>query len=110
MSPLADLARAFKRLDLEEDHAAFHRNHFCGGAHNGADQRSADVADIDLGPDRDPARLIMAATKTRAAAYLIDKAFAVDRRRVTPPPRHTAAASPSRLSTFGTETMTTTTL
>ena len=57
MAAVADLALALKGLDLEADHAAFHRDHFGRGPHRRADRRGAEMADIDLGTDRDPARL-----------------------------------------------------
>ena len=57
VAALADLALAFEGLDLEADHAALHRDHLCRGPHRRADQRRREMADIDLGADRDPARL-----------------------------------------------------
>ncbi len=61
MAAVADLALAFEGLDLEADHAALHRDDFCRDPHRRADQRRAEMADIDLGADRDPARLKIAA-------------------------------------------------
>ena len=57
VAAVADLALALKGLDLEADHAPFHRDYFGRGPHRGADQRGAEMADVDLGADRDPARL-----------------------------------------------------
>ena len=59
MATVAGLALAFKSLDLEADHAALHRDDFSRDTHGRADQRRAEMADIDFGADRDPARLKM---------------------------------------------------
>src|SRR6266851_9553606 len=56
VAALADLALAIKSLDGETDHPALHRDHPRRGPHQRADRRRAEVADIDLGTDRDPAR------------------------------------------------------
>ena len=59
VAAVADLALALEGFDLEADHAALHRDDFGRDPHRRADQRRAEMADIDLGPDRDPARLKM---------------------------------------------------
>ena len=59
VAAVADLALALEGFDLEADHAALHRDDFCRDPHRRADQRRAEMADIDLGPDRDPAGLKM---------------------------------------------------
>ena len=61
MAAVADLALALEGLDLEADHAALDRYDFSRDPHRRADQRRAEMADIDLGADRDPARLKIAA-------------------------------------------------
>src|SRR5260370_41804635 len=57
MAALADLALALKSFDLETDHPALDCDHPCCGPHQRADRRRGEVADINLGADRDPARL-----------------------------------------------------
>ena len=57
VAALADAALAVEGLDLEADHPALHRDHLRRGPHGGADRRRGEMADIDLGADRDPARL-----------------------------------------------------
>src|SRR5260221_3657092 len=56
VAALADAPLAVKRLDLETDHPALHRDHPRGGPHHRADRRGREMADVDLGADRDPAR------------------------------------------------------
>ena len=60
MAAVADLALAFEGFDLEAYYAALDRDDFRRGPHRRADQRRAEMADIDLGSDRDPARLKIA--------------------------------------------------
>ena len=57
VAAVADLALALKSLNLEADHAAFHRDHFGRGPHGRPYRRGAEMADIDLGTDRNPTRL-----------------------------------------------------
>ena len=54
MAAVADLARALEGFDLEADHAAFDRDHLGCGSNGGADRGRGEMADIDLGADRDP--------------------------------------------------------
>ena len=61
MAAVADLALALESFDLEADHAALYRYDFSRDPHGRADQRRAEMADIDLGTDRDPAGLKVAA-------------------------------------------------
>ncbi len=56
MAAFADAALVVEGFDLEADHAALHRDHLRRGAHRRADRRRGEMADIDLGADRDPAR------------------------------------------------------
>src|ERR1700693_3002757 len=55
----ADLTFAMERRDLEADDAAFHRDHLRRGANGGADRGGGEMADVDLGAERDPAWLEM---------------------------------------------------
>ena len=57
VAAVADLALALEGFDLEADDAALHGDDLSRGPHRRADQRRAEMADIDLGPDRDPAGL-----------------------------------------------------
>ena len=57
MAALADAALVVEGFDLEADHPALHRDHLRGGPHGRADRGRGEMADIDLGADRDPARL-----------------------------------------------------
>ena len=57
MATVADFALALEGFDLEADDAALYRKDFSRDAHGRADQRCAEMADIDLGSDGDPARL-----------------------------------------------------
>lgn len=54
MAALADPALAVEGFDLEADHATLHRNHPRGGSHRRPDRRGGQMADVDLGTDRDP--------------------------------------------------------
>src|SRR5258706_5451439 len=63
VAAFADLPLALERLDREADDAALDRDHLCRGAHRGADQGGSEMLDIDLGTDRDPARLQMPADR-----------------------------------------------
>src|SRR3954462_11279572 len=63
VAAVADLARALEGFDLEANDAAFHRDDLCRGPHRGADQRRAEMTDIDLGADGDPARFKQAADR-----------------------------------------------
>src|SRR5260370_25729170 len=54
VAAFADLARAVEGGNLEADDAALHRDHTRCGAHGRADRRGPEMADIDLGADRDP--------------------------------------------------------
>src|SRR5260370_32399415 len=54
---LADLALVVESFDLEADHPALHRDHPRRGPHQRADRRRGEMAHINLGADRDPARL-----------------------------------------------------
>src|SRR5215217_8676373 len=60
VATVAYSALALEGFDLEADDAALYRDDFGRGPHRRADQRRAEMADIDLGADRDPARLKMA--------------------------------------------------
>ena len=60
VAAVADFALALEGFDLEADDAPLHRNDISRDAHGRADQRRAEMADIDLGSDRDPAGLKMA--------------------------------------------------
>src|ERR1700738_1389325 len=55
VAALADAALAVEGFDLEPDHPALHCDHPRRGPHDSADRRCGQVADIDLGADRDPA-------------------------------------------------------
>ena len=57
MAAAADLALALKSFDLEADHAALYGYDLSRDPHGRANQRRAEMADINLGPDRDPAGL-----------------------------------------------------
>src|SRR5258708_6118442 len=57
VAAFADAALVVEGFDLEADHAPLHGNDPRGGAHFSADRSGGKVADIDLGADRDPARL-----------------------------------------------------
>src|SRR6202790_123675 len=55
----ADGALAVKGFDRETDHAPLHRDHPRRGPDHRADRRGGEMANIDLGADRDPAGLKM---------------------------------------------------
>ena len=57
MAAVADLALALEGFDLEADHAPLYGYDLSRDPHGRADQRRTEMADIDLGPDRDPAGL-----------------------------------------------------
>ena len=57
MAAFADAALLVEGLDLEADHAALDRDHPRDGPHRRADRGRGEMADVDLGADRDPARL-----------------------------------------------------
>ena len=57
VAAVADLALALEGFDLEANDAALDRDDFGRGPHRRADERRAEMADVDLGTDRDPARL-----------------------------------------------------
>ena len=59
MTALADAAAVVEGFDLEPDHPTFYRDHLRSGAHPRADRAGGQVPDVDLGADRDPARLQM---------------------------------------------------
>src|SRR6185437_14841359 len=56
MAAFADAATLVECFDLETDHAALDRDHFCRGAHGDADRRRGEMFDVDLGADGDPTR------------------------------------------------------
>src|SRR5438270_149051 len=60
VAAVADFALALEGFDLEADHAALYCYDFSRDAHRRADQRGAEMADVDLSADRDPAGLKMA--------------------------------------------------
>ena len=57
VAAFAEFSRALEGLDLEADDAALDRENLRGGPHRRADEGCCKMADIDLGADRDPARL-----------------------------------------------------
>ena len=57
MAALADPPHLVKGFDLEPDYPALHRDHLGRGPHPCTCRRGGEMADIDLGADRDPARL-----------------------------------------------------
>src|SRR6476659_843551 len=57
VAAVADPALALEGFDREADHAALYGYDLPRDPHGRADQRRAEMADIDLGPDRDPAGL-----------------------------------------------------
>src|SRR6202158_2677272 len=57
VAALADAALVVEGFDLEPDQPALHRDHPRRGANPRADRGCGEMADIDFGADRDPARL-----------------------------------------------------
>src|ERR1700731_3798618 len=56
VAALADAAFVVEGLDFEADQPALHRDHPRRGAYPRADRGCGEMADVDLGADRDPAR------------------------------------------------------
>ena len=73
MAAFADAAFVVEGFDLEADHPALDRDHPRGGAHRRADRRRGEMADVDLGADRDPARLADKALVASADAISISR-------------------------------------